>query len=70
MEGGPAEFIGFFQNAYCVVTNSFHSMVFSVLLEKQFLVFGHSNKNARIENFLKKLGLESRLVESEKTEIK
>ena len=70
MEGGPADFIGYFQNAYCVVTNSFHGMVFSVLLEKQFLVFGHSNKNARIENFLKKLGLESRLVDTEKPEIK
>lgn len=70
MEGGPAEFIGYFQNAYCVITNSFHGMVFSVLLEKQFLVFSHSNKNARIENFLKKLGLESRLVDTETMEIK
>nr|WP_302141641.1 polysaccharide pyruvyl transferase family protein [uncultured Schaedlerella sp.] len=62
IEGGPSEFIGYFQNASYVVTNSFHGMVFSVLMEKQFLVFKHSSKNARIENFLKKVDLESRLI--------
>lgn len=63
IEGGPAEYIGFFQNAGYVVTNSFHGMVFSILMEKQFLVFSHSNKNARIESLMKKLDLESRMVE-------
>lgn len=65
IEGGPSEFIGYFQNASYVVTNSFHGMVFSVLMEKQFMVFSHSNKNARIENFLKKVDLESRLIRGE-----
>lgn len=63
IEGGPSEFIGYFQNADCVVTNSFHGMVFSVLMEKQFIVFSHSNKNARIENLMEKLELKSRLAE-------
>ena len=63
IEGGPSEFIGFFQNADCVVTNSFHGMVFSVLMEKQFIVFSHSNKNARIDNLMEKLELKSRLAE-------
>lgn len=63
--GGPSEFIGYFQNADYVITNSFHGMVFSVLLEKQFLVFSHSSKNARIENFLEKLDLKARLIEIE-----
>ncbi len=63
IEGGPSEFIGYFQNASYIVTNSFHGMVFSVLLEKQFLVFSHSNKNARIESFLNKLDLKSHLIE-------
>lgn len=62
LEGGPAEFIGYFQNADYIVTNSFHGMVFSVLLEKQFIVFSHSNKNARIESFLQKLNLKMRLI--------
>lgn len=65
IEGGPSEFIGYFQNANCVITNSFHGTVFSILFEKQFLVFSHSNKNARLENLLKKLGLKSRLIEHE-----
>ncbi len=63
IKGGPSEFVGFFQKADYVVTNSFHGMVFSVLMEKKFLVFGHSNKNARMENFLEKIDLKSRLVE-------
>jgi exopolysaccharide biosynthesis predicted pyruvyltransferase EpsI len=67
IEGGPSEFIGYFQNASYVVTNSFHGMVFSVLMEKQFLVFRHSSKNARIENFLKKVDLESRLINDQKS---
>ncbi len=69
VEGGPSEFIGYFQNADYVVTNSFHGMVFSVLLEKQFLIFSHSNKNARIESFLEKLDLRMRLIEKGKTVI-
>ena len=67
IEGGPSEFIGYFQNAGYIVTNSFHGMVFSVLLEKQFLVFGHSNKNARIVNFLEKIDLSMRLIEKDRT---
>lgn len=63
IECGPSEFIGYFQNATYVVTNSFHGMVFSVLFEKQFLVFSHSNKNVRIENFLNKLCLKTRLIQ-------
>lgn len=64
IKGGPSEFIGFFQNAEYVVTNSFHGMVFSILFEKKFLVFSHSDKNARIENLLDKLSLSSRMVKS------
>lgn len=66
MDGGPSEFIGYFKNASYVVTNSFHGMVFSVLLEKQFIVFSHSSKNARIEDFLKKIHLDIRLIRAGK----
>ena len=58
-----ATFLSLFANAEIVVTNSFHGMVFSVLMEKKFLVFGHSDRNARIENFMEKVDLKSRLVE-------
>ncbi|MCI9440775.1 MAG: polysaccharide pyruvyl transferase family protein [Ruminococcus sp.] len=63
IEGGPSEYIGFFRNAGCVVTNSFHGMVFSILMEKNFLVFSHSDKNARMEDLMEKLELKTRLVE-------
>ncbi|MEY8375038.1 polysaccharide pyruvyl transferase family protein [Lachnospiraceae bacterium 56-18] len=66
IEGGPSEFIGFIQNADYIVTNSFHGMVFSILLEKKFLVFGHSDRNARIANLMEKLDLRSRLIEKER----
>lgn len=62
VSGGPAEFLGYVRNACCVVTNSFHGTVFSILMEKQFLVFAHSSRNERMESILKKLDLESRLV--------
>lgn len=62
-KSGPSEYIGFFQKADYVVTNSFHGAAFSVLMEKKFLVFSHSNKNARIENLLERFDLRSRLVE-------
>ncbi len=66
IDGGPIEFIGYLQNAFCVITNSFHGVAFSVLLEKRFLAFRHSSRSARLENLLKKLGLESRLVDGKR----
>nr|WP_305136874.1 polysaccharide pyruvyl transferase family protein [uncultured Schaedlerella sp.] len=67
IEGGPSEFIGFIQNADYIVTNSFHGMVFSILMEKKFLVFGHSDRNARIADLLEKMDLKSRLIETGRT---
>lgn len=62
-ESGPSEYIGYFQNADYVVTNSFHGTAFSILMEKKFLVFSHSDKNVRIENLLERFDLDTRLVE-------
>lgn len=59
---GPAEFVGYVRHAACVVTNSFHGAVFSILYEKPFLAFPHSTTSARVENLLNKLGLQDRLV--------
>ena len=58
---GPGEFLGYIHNAVCVVTNSFHAAAFSVLFEKQFLVFGHSAYNARLTGLLERLGLNTRM---------
>lgn len=62
-EGGPAELLGWLQNAHYVLTNSFHGTAFSVLLEKSFLSFRHSTRSVRQEDLLHNLGLDSHLVE-------
>ncbi len=66
IESGPAEFLGYIRSAYCVLTNSFHAMAFSILWEKPFLCFRHSTRSARQEDLLRKLGLLSHLVGPDK----
>lgn len=63
LECGPAEFLGYLQNAYCVLTNSFHGTAFSILLEKPFLSFRHSTRSIRQEDLCCKIGLDSQLVQ-------
>ena len=67
-EGGPTEFLGALRSAYCVLTNSFHGTVFSILLEKPFLAFPHSTRNARLRDLLDKLGLLSHMTETDRPE--
>lgn len=62
IRGGPAEFVGYVQNAACVLTNSFHGLVFSLQFEKPFLVFQHNTGNTRLADLLGKLGLTGRMV--------
>lgn len=63
LDSGPQEFLGYLQNAACVLTNSFHATAFSVLLEKRFLTFRHHERNIRLHELLHGLGLGSFLVE-------
>ena len=60
---GPAEWMGLFRDAACVVTDSFHGVVFSVLFERAFyaLVDGH-HMNRRAQEFLSQLGLSDRAI--------
>ncbi len=58
---GPAEFLGYIHHAAYVVTNSFHAAAFSIIFEKQFLVFAHSTVNERLASVLAVHGLEDRL---------
>lgn len=66
MDVEPEAFIGYLHHATYVITNSFHGLAFSVLFEKQFLVFQHSTYHVRLKNLLEKFSLEKRLVESGK----
>lgn len=61
---GPAEFLGYIHYADYVLTNSFHAMAFSIIYQKKFLAFGHSIRNARLENVLEQCALEERMVRS------
>ncbi|MGY3146017.1 hypothetical protein ACVWYQ_003016 [Bradyrhizobium sp. USDA 3397] len=62
----PVEWLAAMRDAKFVVTNSFHGVVFSVLLRKPFVVVAlpgsKSPANDRAMNLLQELGLGSRLV--------
>lgn len=66
---GPEEFLGLIQNAEIVVTNSFHGMALSILLEKEFYTFTNHYSNSaatnnRFETLGQKLGLTDRVYDS------
>lgn len=64
MDASPYDFLSLFLNAGYVVTNSFHGTAFSLLFGRPFsTVVPHSGRN-RIENLLKRVGEESRLIEA------
>ena len=52
-----------FENAECVVTDSFHACVFSIIFGREFVVYGNQNRGlSRFTSLLKMFGLEDRLV--------
>lgn len=62
---GPAEFIWLVNNCRLMCTDSFHGSVFSILMQKPFLVFerlgNEMSMNSRLDTLLKKTGLKSRV---------
>ena len=63
MKIGPLEWLGLFQNADFIVTDSFHGCVFSVIFQKEFAV-RISQLGERIENLLSILDIKGRVVNS------
>lgn len=63
-EIGPAEFISLISHASCVLTNSFHGTVFSVLYQKPFyfVIPSHMTDSGRVGSLLQSLGLEERML--------
>jgi hypothetical protein len=63
----PAEFVYLIAKARTVYTDSFHGVVFSILLETVFFVFERSgykvNMLSRIDTLLRKFALEKRLIQ-------
>ena len=67
LDAGPAEFLGLFQNASYVCTNSFHGTVFSVQFRKPFFTAVHTTELAAPErsrtfSILNRLGLTERII--------
>lgn len=61
----PEEWIGFYDKAEYIFTNTFHGTVFAIIFRKKFLVFiqegATKSQNGRLFSLLKKLKLEHRL---------
>ncbi|MGN1139132.1 MAG: polysaccharide pyruvyl transferase family protein [Ruminococcus sp.] len=64
---GPVEFLSLINNAEAVFTDSFHGTVFSIIFNKNFVVYERdkkshsSSKNSRIYDLLGAVGLDNRL---------
>lgn len=67
---GPADFLGLIDNAYMLITNSFHGFVFAVNLKTPVwaLIDENAKNNSRLESIVNLLGLNNRLLTT-KTEI-
>lgn len=59
--GGPEEFVGLFKGAGCVLTNSYHGAIFSIIYNKPFYL-EKFNHNSRLSNLLALFGLEDRVI--------
>lgn len=64
---GPGEFVGWFENAEYVVTDSFHGTMFSLIFGKPFNTYIATPSSAtRIYSILNQLGLTDRIIENGK----
>lgn len=63
----PIDFISLIAYADVVVTNSFHCMAFSTIMNKPFYVIPrtHQKVNSRMADFLQTLGISDRLINNE-----
>ena len=60
---GPKQFLNLCKYAKLVCCDSFHAVVFSILLQKPFIVF-NGMEDSRIADLLNLTGLQSRNIES------
>lgn len=58
----PTEFLGLVKYADYIVTNSFHAVAMSLILEKQFWVVRLKERFSRLNSILKMAGIEDRIV--------
>lgn len=65
----PKEILSYFKNADCIITDTFHGTIFSVLTHRPFITFvrkscqqGFSN-NRKVEDLIERLGVNSQKIE-------
>lgn len=61
---GPGEWLYLLDNARYVITNSFHGIAFSVILRKNFFTEYSALTNTRLEEIIRKTGLQDRVIGS------
>lgn len=61
---GPLEFLNYFKNSTCILTNSFHGTVFSIIFQKNFFVILPPKRPERIKSLLNIFGLNNRIIYS------
>ncbi len=69
-ELSPLQFVSYIQDADSVLTDSFHGMMFSVILNKEFFVFERDYENhvpqpSRIVSLLSQLGISERYIQGD-----
>lgn len=68
VDGGPWEYVSMIDNAEFVLTDSFHTSLFSINFDKRFFIFHRqytvSKQTSRITDLLKRFDLENRLIEN------
>ena len=62
----PDEFLSAISDARCIVTSSFHAVVFSILFNKTFYAINtHNGRELRYESLLRSLGLMGQYIEAD-----
>ncbi len=63
---GPDKFLSLIKNAQFVISNSFHAVAFSIIFQKDFVVFNRQYKiNTRMRDLLSSIGQEQLLILNE-----
>lgn len=72
-DSGPREFLGYIEKAECVITDSYHGMLFSIIYNKQFWEIKREYKvydqSSRQQTIMSLLGLEDRYITSDTEEL-
>ncbi len=63
------DFLQLINDAEYVVSNSFHGVAMSIILQKQFFAVGMSNRSNRVRSLLDSLGISNRYVEGKNNSI-